>query len=778
MKFQLALACLLALSDIEDAGAAPALRLELSVDLFASETGYYQIENMDVNRTKYLYPGPSPDVEVDAGNTYIFDQGSGSNWYHPVGFAYVPDGAHGTTWGGEEEPEVEGAADLSYRIDNEVFKCEDVGDTGLDCYEPLFFYPRDVWKDMGKFSAQLTITPAVMEEAAKNGGVLYYFCHIHSKMSGRIIIKDIYDESQETALYPRTYVNVFDGGCGTYGTQAFSRFGGPGNKNCNKRVFVPGTIDSQFEECLDAIDCKQYNEMRTPTPDAHGDMVAVFSQQMISHHQNAVNMAKLSLKHYENDFDTAGLKDILMSIINAQNFQVHQFRNYLGGKLSDDILAEWEGEQCDSKIDLRWVVSRDTSGPPFKFAKGCTTSEFNLCMQINMEASETGYYTIDTYTSKPSPDVYVNEGDSYTFDQSDPSNWYHPVGFAYVPDGAHGTTWGGDEEDEVERGDSLQYLIDDAATNCEKRGETGLGCYEPEFFLPQDVWEGKKYSAKLTITREVADKAADNGGVLYYFCHIHSKMSGRIIIKARYNEGKEKPLYPIVERSNTDTVCGTTGLSDEFTVWNHRFLCGSLSKIFEKCVQSIDYKMNNDMRYFSSEDNDDPVALFCEQMIPHHQNAVNMAKVLMKHHPEEVAAVEDFGGLLMDIVNGQNYQIHQFRAYLKRNPSDRFCKKDFEGKVHGGKDGAPGRNCSGLTPKACKLSYSLRNFCPVTCDMPCQTSCVDSHLYFYPKNNEDMWSCYFVSSMVGEKQRRKICAEKEEVAYMCPESCGLCNKYM
>ena len=37
------------------------------------------------------------------------------------------------------------------------------------------------------------------------------------------------------------------------------------------QVFVPGKIDSQFEECLDAIDCKQYNEMRTPIPDTRSN---------------------------------------------------------------------------------------------------------------------------------------------------------------------------------------------------------------------------------------------------------------------------------------------------------------------------------------------------------------------------------------------------------------------------------------------------------------------------------------------------------------------------
>merc|ERR1719377_282313 len=28
------------------------------------------------------------------GETYVFDQADGSNWYHPLGMAYFPDGAH------------------------------------------------------------------------------------------------------------------------------------------------------------------------------------------------------------------------------------------------------------------------------------------------------------------------------------------------------------------------------------------------------------------------------------------------------------------------------------------------------------------------------------------------------------------------------------------------------------------------------------------------------------------------------------------------------------
>lgn len=33
-------------------------------------------------------------TEPYRGQTYVFDQTESSNWYHPLGFAYFPDGAH------------------------------------------------------------------------------------------------------------------------------------------------------------------------------------------------------------------------------------------------------------------------------------------------------------------------------------------------------------------------------------------------------------------------------------------------------------------------------------------------------------------------------------------------------------------------------------------------------------------------------------------------------------------------------------------------------------
>ena len=56
-----------------------------------------------------------------------------------------------------------------------------------------------------------------------------------------------------------------------------------------------------------------------------------------------------------------------------------------------------------------------------------------------------------------------------------------------------------------------------------------LGLLWAGFFYPRSAWRSKKYSVELTITQAMADRS--HAGVLYYFCHIHSKMSGRIILK-------------------------------------------------------------------------------------------------------------------------------------------------------------------------------------------------------------------------------------------------------
>merc|ERR1719428_2056655 len=529
-----------------------------------------------------------------------------------------------------------------------------------------------------------------------HGGVIYYFCHIHSKMSGKIIIQNADGtpvtptaNPTEQTLYTPTTNDAFDKACGTTGA---SPYASGGAKACAE-TFLQGTLDTDFEKCLQAIDCQMNREMRIKGYDDHKDEISTFMQQMIPHHNNAVNMAKLLLKHGATEVaEVEDLEDILWGIINVQNYQTHQFRAYLGahagfaavahdGTTLDKTLDTPLGHHCDDKLGSITPIQVTDSPSPPATVSGCTASDTNICVRVNSHAGESGYYEFDG-KSGSSPDITVQIGKTYVFDQRDPSNWFHPLGFAYYPDGAHGFTWGGAERDEVEGKGELLYKIDGKATTCEEAGDTGLDCYEPEFFHPRSEWMKKKYTAELTITQAMAD--ASHGGVIYYFCHIHSKMSGKIIIQNADGSAvtkadgsallhpNELALYQPITLSNVDVTCGTNGLAD-YTgsgsmACSERFLCGTLGSNFEKCMQAIDCKMNKHMKEDTSADTTNKIALFCQQMIPHHINAISMAKILLKTVGASTitTAMEDDGltDLLYSIIAVQGHQVHVFRNYL------------------------------------------------------------------------------------------------------------------
>jgi uncharacterized protein (DUF305 family) len=417
-------------------------------------------------------------------------------------------------------------------------------------------------------------------------------------------------------------------------------------------------------------------------------------QQMIPHHINAVNMAKILMKFASSAVGQVDdLTDILWSIVNVQMYQVHQFRNYLGGHtgysnvrtngVNSNLTAESVGEHCSSSNVGAYVLSSSSAPTGSTSAvAGCTASNTNLCVKVNLLLGESGYYEFAGYTG-PSPDITVQIGKTYVFDQRDSSNWYHPLGFAYYPDGAHGATWGGAERDEVEAAGELLYKINGAVTTCPDAGDTGLDCYEPEFFYPRPDWLAKKYTVELTITQAMADKSP--GGVIYYFCHIHSKMSGKIIIQnadgsaVTKADGSALPnptqlqLYSPVVLSGVDYTCGTTDIAPYGgggqKACSERFVCGNLDTNFEKCLQAIDCKMNSEMKTETTANSADKVAVFMEQMIPHHLNAVYMSKLVLKQvtASEISAAMEDdqLHDILRNIIVVQMYQVHQFRNYIE-----------------------------------------------------------------------------------------------------------------
>jgi Domain of unknown function (DUF305) len=133
--------------------------------------------------------------------------------------------------------------------------------------------------------------------------------------------------------------------------------------------------------------------------------------------------------------------------------------------------------------------------------------------------------------------------------------------------------------------------------------------------------------------------------------------------------------------SSFDKACGTNDL-EEFQLPNRdnqcpdRFVCTSPTtsptlKSYAKCIDAMNCHMVVGMT--TGVASKSPKALFLHQMIPHHQNAVNMAKTLLVLDGEIVCddvTDEDspdcaFEVLLRGIVNNQNFQIQQMFGILK-----------------------------------------------------------------------------------------------------------------
>jgi hypothetical protein len=117
----------------------------VKIDMYASDLGAIYFEECSgSNITSYnTTTNPYPTIGLEIGKQYIFNQTHITNYYHPLGFAYHPDGAH------VELPELEEDLYLQYMIDGEVVGLEPNEATRLNGrlqsdgsmgYEPLFFH--------------------------------------------------------------------------------------------------------------------------------------------------------------------------------------------------------------------------------------------------------------------------------------------------------------------------------------------------------------------------------------------------------------------------------------------------------------------------------------------------------------------------------------------------------------------------------------------------------------------------------------------------------------
>ena len=121
------------------------------------------------------------------------------------------------------------------------------------------------------------------------------------------------------------------------------------------------------------------------------------------------------------------------------------------------------------------------------------------------------------------------------------------------------------------------------------------------------------------------------------FFQIHQYMTGRIkfvdatgSVIRNYNE-PEIP-YEYEQATAYEESCGTYGVSG-FQLPNpqcpSKFVCDAPASVaeFAGCIESMNCAMTAGMTTGASSDN--AMALFVHQMVPHHQNAVNMAKALL-----------------------------------------------------------------------------------------------------------------------------------------------------
>lgn len=302
----------------------------------------------------------------------------------------------------------------------------------------------------------------------------------------------------------------------------------------------------------------------------------------------------------------------------------------------------------------------------------------DIHVQVDLFETVLGAFKFEECGDKPFPTIGLEVGKTYRFVQKNINNYYHPLGFAYFADGAHA------DREELEE-DRLSYKIDDEFV--------GLDGYEPKFFHSPSEWATYgTFNVDLTVPE-------DHDEDIFYFCHIHEFMSGRIKLMKdgeiiKYENVPEIPYEQEYQSSSFDKECGTMHLGDfqlPHPECPHKFICdGNSVSQFATCLEAMNCAMMVGMTTYVEDKNDGDVALFNHQMIPHHENAVNMAKTMLKNGN---LSCDDITGdstdcqmtrIMYEIVNNQNFQIQVMRGILENDGFSEYndCKVNINSKSH------------------------------------------------------------------------------------------------
>jgi len=357
--------------------------------------------------------------------------------------------------------------------------------------------------------------------------------------------------------------------------------------------------------------------------------------------------------------------------------------------------------QCSCENSVCTQATCEGQGATYIWTGGCgtcsclcpDTTSNTFTVKVDLFAGALGYFSFhECGDVNPNPTLQMKVGEVYTFDQTDISNYYHPMGFAYNLDGA--LTDSPELEPGVpspnstsgcnstllcpapiyfKNGEMLESYtnLDDSSLNGNE--SFGLDLYEPEFFYPLVDWLSNEYTIKLRYNDETVIQD------FFYFCHIHEGMSGRIILLDdegnQKNGGMYEPKIPRgyydISNDPFDNQCGTHNLAAFTPALNadscpQTFVCNSeaidsTAQDYAECIDAMNCAM---MLGMTTNAGESPSVLFLQQMIPHHANAVQMAKSLLKvgeldcgDDYEEETSVCILEGIAREIITNQNFQI-------------------------------------------------------------------------------------------------------------------------
>jgi len=332
----------LCLADCAGTGSAEVCTFTFKMNQGASELGYYAVDGCK---------GVMPVLGMKKDVQYRFVQADLSNYYHPLGFAYYADGAHDDV--DELEPSIDPtesttgcAADntcpapMYLRSGDYLGKYSNIAeittlvgdeDFGLDAYEPDFFANPVDWSGAGQYEVALKFDHTYEKD-------IFYFCHIHQYMTGRIKFVDAAGSKITTANkpdipYEYQQPTTYDESCGTYGVSGFQL---PNTQCPSKFVCDAPASVAEFAGCIETMNCAMTAGMTTGA--SSDSELALFVHQMIPHHQNAVNMAKAlladgildSCTDIEEETPACTMKVLSMEIITQQNHQIQVMYGAVG----------------------------------------------------------------------------------------------------------------------------------------------------------------------------------------------------------------------------------------------------------------------------------------------------------------------------------------------------------------------------------------------------------------------------------------------------------------